>query len=352
MTAPMMPFEQMTAPLLARTPLGRFATPDEIAPAVLFLASPAGALHHRPDARGRRRLLDRRLMVTGADVETFWRDGVVCLRGALPADLARGDGRTGRRRDQRRRRAPTSAHSRAHRRTGALRRGRRPLAHATGAARVRLRVRAARDRRRAPALVRGVALRGQRAREGAGRARSAPSGTRTSATSTSTARSCCTTWCPLDPVDDATGAMRFVRGSHRFGPRPTGPTCSSRAIRSRAPKARPCPTSTPAATTSSRSTLEPGDITVHHARTLHAAGANRSSRPAPSGDLGALLRRRRRASASVRARPASPSSATSPTATRSAAPCTRRCGRREPRRDQRQGMSDIIIWSGSSTSSV
>jgi NAD(P)-dependent dehydrogenase (short-subunit alcohol dehydrogenase family) len=42
MTAPMMPFEQITAPLLARTPMERFATPDEIAPAVLFLAS-AGA---------------------------------------------------------------------------------------------------------------------------------------------------------------------------------------------------------------------------------------------------------------------------------------------------------------------
>ena len=40
MTAPMMPFEQMTQPLLARTPLGRFAGPEEIAPAVLFLASP------------------------------------------------------------------------------------------------------------------------------------------------------------------------------------------------------------------------------------------------------------------------------------------------------------------------
>ena len=41
MTAAMMPYEQMTGPLLARTPLGRFATPDEIAPAVLFLASAA-----------------------------------------------------------------------------------------------------------------------------------------------------------------------------------------------------------------------------------------------------------------------------------------------------------------------
>jgi 3-oxoacyl-[acyl-carrier protein] reductase len=41
MTAPMMGFAQLTQPLLDRTPLGRFATPDEIAPAVLFLASPA-----------------------------------------------------------------------------------------------------------------------------------------------------------------------------------------------------------------------------------------------------------------------------------------------------------------------
>jgi len=41
MTAPMMPFEQLTAPLLTRTPMQRFATAGEIAPAVLFLASPA-----------------------------------------------------------------------------------------------------------------------------------------------------------------------------------------------------------------------------------------------------------------------------------------------------------------------
>jgi NAD(P)-dependent dehydrogenase (short-subunit alcohol dehydrogenase family) len=41
MTAPMMGFDQITKPLLDRTPLGRFATPAEIAPAVLFLSSPA-----------------------------------------------------------------------------------------------------------------------------------------------------------------------------------------------------------------------------------------------------------------------------------------------------------------------
>jgi NAD(P)-dependent dehydrogenase (short-subunit alcohol dehydrogenase family) len=41
MTEPMMPFEQLTAPLLARTPAGRFAEPGDVVPAVLFLASAA-----------------------------------------------------------------------------------------------------------------------------------------------------------------------------------------------------------------------------------------------------------------------------------------------------------------------
>ena len=41
MTAPMMPFDEVTAPIIARTPMARFGTPDDIAPAVLFLASSA-----------------------------------------------------------------------------------------------------------------------------------------------------------------------------------------------------------------------------------------------------------------------------------------------------------------------
>jgi 3-oxoacyl-[acyl-carrier protein] reductase len=41
MTAPMLPFEAMTGPLLERTALGRFGVPEEVAPAVLFLASAA-----------------------------------------------------------------------------------------------------------------------------------------------------------------------------------------------------------------------------------------------------------------------------------------------------------------------
>lgn len=41
MTAGMMPFDQITQPILSRTPMGRFATPEDVAPVVLFLASPA-----------------------------------------------------------------------------------------------------------------------------------------------------------------------------------------------------------------------------------------------------------------------------------------------------------------------
>ncbi len=39
MTAPMLPIDQLTAPILARTPLARFGTAADIAPVVLFLAS-------------------------------------------------------------------------------------------------------------------------------------------------------------------------------------------------------------------------------------------------------------------------------------------------------------------------
>jgi 3-oxoacyl-[acyl-carrier protein] reductase len=41
MTAPMLAFDELTAPLRERTPMGRFGTPDDVAPVVLFLASPA-----------------------------------------------------------------------------------------------------------------------------------------------------------------------------------------------------------------------------------------------------------------------------------------------------------------------
>jgi len=41
MTAPMLAFDELTGPLRDRTPMRRFGTPDDVAPVVLFLASPA-----------------------------------------------------------------------------------------------------------------------------------------------------------------------------------------------------------------------------------------------------------------------------------------------------------------------
>ncbi len=41
MTAPMLAFDELTAPLRGRTPMRRFGTPADVAPVVLFLASPA-----------------------------------------------------------------------------------------------------------------------------------------------------------------------------------------------------------------------------------------------------------------------------------------------------------------------
>ena len=41
MTAPMLAFDELTEPLRDRTPMRRFGTPEDVAPVVLFLASPA-----------------------------------------------------------------------------------------------------------------------------------------------------------------------------------------------------------------------------------------------------------------------------------------------------------------------
>lgn len=41
MTAPMLGIDEITGPILRRTPLARFGTPEDVAPVVLFLASPA-----------------------------------------------------------------------------------------------------------------------------------------------------------------------------------------------------------------------------------------------------------------------------------------------------------------------
>lgn len=86
----------------------------------------------------------------------------------------------------------------------------------------------------------------------------------------------CTTWIPLDPVTSENGALAYVAGSHLDGreyrpnlfvtddplPGTVGPTVPVESeLRDRLVSYD----------------LEPGDMTVHHYRTIHGATANRST---------------------------------------------------------------------------
>lgn len=84
----------------------------------------------------------------------------------------------------------------------------------------------------------------------------------------------CTFWCPLDPVGPETGAVVFVKGSHGSG-RVYRPNLfvSEQAIPGTEGEDAPQDFEGPDLLTFS---LEPGDLTVHHARTLHGAPGNRS----------------------------------------------------------------------------
>jgi len=90
----------------------------------------------------------------------------------------------------------------------------------------------------------------------------------------------CTTWCPLDPVTEMTGGMVFARGSHRWGAtfRPNlfvSPTPIPGTVGESVPDVDALVAAGEVELVTFA--LEPGDVTVHHARTLHAAGGNRST---------------------------------------------------------------------------
>jgi ectoine hydroxylase-related dioxygenase (phytanoyl-CoA dioxygenase family) len=86
----------------------------------------------------------------------------------------------------------------------------------------------------------------------------------------------CTTWCPLDPATPATGAMRFVRGSHRWG-RLFRPHLFVDSTALPGTEGEEVPDIDAGHHDIVTFDLEPGDITVHHAATLHAAGPNTST---------------------------------------------------------------------------
>ena len=84
-----------------------------------------------------------------------------------------------------------------------------------------------------------------------------------------------TFWCPLDPVTPDTGALRFVRGSHRWG-RTFRPNLFVTDDPVPGTEGEPVPAIDPDDPAVLSVDLEPGDLTVHHAGTLHGAGPNRS----------------------------------------------------------------------------
>ncbi|HUH37721.1 MAG TPA: phytanoyl-CoA dioxygenase family protein [Spongiibacteraceae bacterium] len=89
----------------------------------------------------------------------------------------------------------------------------------------------------------------------------------------------CTTWIPLDYADAETGAMSFARGSHRWDQlsRPNW-FVSNRSMEGTVGDEVPDVEAMAAAGEVEllQFALGPGDMTVHHARTLHAAGGNLS----------------------------------------------------------------------------
>lgn len=87
-----------------------------------------------------------------------------------------------------------------------------------------------------------------------------------------------TTWIPLDVATAESGAMRFVRGSHRWG-EVFQPNLFVSDMVIPGTSGRPVPdVDTEASDDIISFDLGPGDLTVHHALTLHAAGENVSGR--------------------------------------------------------------------------
>ena len=85
-------------------------------------------------------------------------------------------------------------------------------------------------------------------------------------------------WIALDRVTLDTGAMRFVRGSHKWGKlfRPVRFAQGEEFAQDRFSESVPDVDADPGAYDIVSYDLEPGDCTVHHIRTLHCAGGNRS----------------------------------------------------------------------------
>lgn len=89
----------------------------------------------------------------------------------------------------------------------------------------------------------------------------------------------CTSWCPLDAVDGESGAMQFVKGSHRGDVYQPNLFVTPTVIPGTA--GEPVPNIDELAANGELEIISydlgPGDVSIHHARTLHSAGPNRTA---------------------------------------------------------------------------
>lgn len=83
-------------------------------------------------------------------------------------------------------------------------------------------------------------------------------------------------WIPLDPVTRSSGALRFVRGSHRWDRRfhPVDFDTGARRITSADEEALPDLSALSEARDVLTAEVEPGDVVLFHGLTLHAASGN------------------------------------------------------------------------------
>jgi ectoine hydroxylase-related dioxygenase (phytanoyl-CoA dioxygenase family) len=86
---------------------------------------------------------------------------------------------------------------------------------------------------------------------------------------------CCSIWIALDPVTRETGAVEYVRGSHRWGKfyEPAGFTNDGR-LKNDALEKAPDVDADRARYDIASWDMAPGDVTVHHVLTLHGAPGN------------------------------------------------------------------------------
>lgn len=90
---------------------------------------------------------------------------------------------------------------------------------------------------------------------------------------------CVVAWIPLDPADLGNGVTQYVRGSHLWGETYAPNVFVSQTPIASSPEAR-CPDieANPDAYEIVSFDVQPGDVIVHHVRTVHGAGGNPSGR--------------------------------------------------------------------------